>query len=228
MKESEKIKITEKDLSQHAKEIGEHSKDQWELWKKAVIYFLMAAVCAVCIYLIFKPKANDAIVAEAGFNAAIPEAKADQLQSDKQKAYEQQLLEQKNEENRNTVRSLSDYWNDQDPEAGNSIVSSSVSMSGLQPTDQNAVNSYRNAQQNLNSFYGRDDQEVNNLRREVSRLRAEAKENNSIPASPGMRDQLELMEKSYRWLPNIFQRIQKRKNQHQLKRTKNLLKRRSN
>ena len=198
MKDSDKIKLTENDLPQSSNGVNEDPKDQWEKLKKPVIYFLMAAVCASCIYLIFKPKANNALIEEAGFNAAIPQAKDGQLQSDKQKAYEQQLLEQKNEEKRNAVTTLSDYWNDQSSLNSTANPSSpTVGISGLQQSDQNAVNSYRNAQQTLNSFYGRDDQEVYNLRKEISRLKNEAIQNSAAPAGLGMNDQLELMEKSY-------------------------------
>lgn len=197
MKDSEKIKLTENDLPQSSNGVNEDPKAQWEKLKKPIIYFLMAVVCASCFYLIFKPKANNTLVEEAGFNAAIPQAKEGQLQSDKQKAYEQQLLEQKNEEKRNAVNTLSDYWNDQSNLNSNTNSSGATGGIGLQQSDHNAVNSYRNAQQTLSSFYGRDDQEVNSLRKEISRLKNEAMQNNVAPAGLGMNDQLELMEKSY-------------------------------
>ncbi|CAH0196565.1 conjugative transposon protein TraM [Chryseobacterium sp. Bi04] len=196
MKDSEKIKITENDLPQN--ELNDHPKVQWERLKKPIIYLLMAAVCAICLYLIFKPKSNNTIAEEAGFNADIPQAKDRHLQSDKQKAYEQQLLEKKNEEKRNALTDLSDYWNDQNTLHSTSNPSASISnTSTLQQSDQNAVNSYRNAQQTLGSFYSKDDSEVNNLRKEISRLKNEAMQNNSVPVGLGMNDQLELMEKSY-------------------------------
>lgn len=197
MKDSEKIKVTENDLSQNSNGVSDPPKAQWERLKKPIIYFLMAAVCASCFYLIFKPKANNAIIEEGGFNATIPQAKYGQLQADKQKAYEQQLLEQKNEEKRNAVTTLSDYWNDQSDSNSNNPSSLTTSTTILQQSDQNALNSYRNSQQTLSSFYGRDDQEVNNLRKEISRLKNEAMQNNAVPAGLGINDQLELMEKSY-------------------------------
>ncbi|MEA1847666.1 conjugative transposon protein TraM [Chryseobacterium sp. MHB01] len=205
MKDPKKIKITENDLPQNSNDLGNHPKAQWERVKKPVIYFLIAVVCATCFYLIFKPKSNTTLVEEAGFNAAIPQAKDGQLQSDKQKAYEQQLLEQKNEEKRNTITTLSDYWNNQGTLNSNINTSALPSnTSTLQQSDQNAINSYRNAQQTLSSFYGRDDQEVNNLRKEISRLKNEAMQNNAVPAGLGMNDQLELMEKSYQMAAKYF------------------------
>lgn len=194
MKDSEKIKITEDDLPQNDNGVGDHPKAKWEHLKKPMIYCLMALLCMVCLYLIFKPKTNNTIAAEEGLNAAIPQAKDGQLQSDKQKAYEQQLLEQKTEEKRNALTTLSDYWIDE------SDVNPSLSTNkstDLSRSDQNAVNSYRNAQQTLGSFYQQDNQEVNDLRKEISRLKRDAIQNNSVPAGLGISDQLELMEKSY-------------------------------
>ncbi|MBV8326717.1 conjugative transposon protein TraM [Chryseobacterium sp.] len=198
MKDSEKIKVTENDLTQNSNGVNDHPKAQWKRLKKPFIYFLMTAVCASCFYLIFKPKTDHTVIEEAGFNTAIPQAKDGQLQSDKQKAYEQQLLEQKNEEKRNAITTLSDYWNDQSDSNSNNNPSSVVARTSiLQQSDQNALNSYRNSQQTLSSFYGRDDQEVNNLRKEISRLKNEAMQNNAVPVGLGINDQLELMEKSY-------------------------------
>lgn len=193
MRDSDKIKVTESESLESENELKGMNKLHWERLKKPVIYFLMAVVCACSLYLIFKPQDNK-IIEESGFNAGIPQAKDDQLQSDKQKAYEQQLLEQKNEEKRNAITSLSDYWNDQNNNGQNSLTGKGDAPA--QP-DQNAVNSYRKAQQTLGSFYSRDEQEVNNLRKEISRLKNEAVQNTAVPAGLGMNEQLELMEKSY-------------------------------
>lgn len=172
-----------------------------EKFKKPLIYFLIAVVCAGCLYLIFKPKEKNLLIEDVGFNSAVPQAADDKLQSDKQKAYEQQLLEQKNEEKRNTLNSLSDYWNDSQvtnlsPDQSNQFNSNDKSGM-LMNGDQNAMNSYRNAQQTLGNFYSRDDQEVSNLKKEISRLKNESLQNNSTPKGSGIDDQLELMEKSY-------------------------------
>lgn len=197
MKDSNKIKITQSESSHLEPESQSLQTLRWERIKKPLIYFLMAVVCAGCLYLIFKPKENK-IIDQSGFNAGIPQAKEDQLQSDKQKAYEHQLLEQKNEEKRNAMTTLSDYWTDQNSLNQNSDQTSfTANPNSLSPSNPSAVNSYRNAQQTLGSFYSRDDQQVNNLRKEISRLKNEALQNNAVPAGLGVNDQLELMEKSY-------------------------------
>lgn len=181
-------------------ELHESRKEQLEKLKKPLIYFLMAVVCAGCLYLIFKPK-EKTIIEDVGFNSAIPQAAEDKLQSDKQKAYEQQLLEQKNEEKKNALTTLSDYWTDPvTSQNGNSQYvndQSQGSQSGMLSGDQNAVNSYRNAQQTLGSFYSRDDQEVSQLKREISRLKNESSQKDTAPVGTSINDQLELMEKSY-------------------------------
>lgn len=197
MKDSNKIKVTEGESQEQEREAEGLQKFPVERFKKPIIYFLMAIVCVGCLYLIFKPN-EDKVIEESGFNAGIPQAKDDQLQSDKQKAYEQQLLEQKNEEKRNAMTTLSDYWTDQNSLNQNSDQTSfTANPNSLSPSNPSAVNSYRNAQQTLGSFYSRDDQEVNNLRKEISRLKNEALQNNAVPAGLGVNDQLELMEKSY-------------------------------
>lgn len=181
-------------------QLPESRKEQLEKLKKPLTYFLMAVVCAGCLYLIFKPK-EKAILEDVGFNSAIPQAAEDKLQSDKQKAYEQQLLEQKNEEKKNALTTLSDYWTDpvtsQNGNSQNVNDQSQGNQSGILSGDQNAVNSYRNAQQTLGSFYSRDDQEVRQLRREINRLKNESSQKDTAPVGTSINDQLELMEKSY-------------------------------
>ncbi|RZM19092.1 MAG: conjugative transposon protein TraM [Pedobacter sp.] len=197
MKDSNKIKITEGESTASEQESTFVHHLPWERYRKPVIYFLMAAVCVGCLYLIFKPKPQK-LTDESAFNSGIPQAKEDQMQADKQKAYEQQLLEQKAEEKKSAMTTLSDYWSNEEAQGNNSAGNLVTGApGGLPPADQNAVNSYRNAQQTLSSFYGRDDHEVDNLRREITRLKNEAVQNNAVPSGMGVNDQLELMEKSY-------------------------------
>lgn len=209
------VRITEGSSdSSLSNDVQESKKLQLEKLKKPIIYFLMAIVCGGCLYLIFKPKEKTTIE-DVGFNSVIPQAADDQLQSDKQKAYEQQLLENKNEEKRNALTTLPDYWTD--PVTSNDGNMESVhTQSPTDPNrnilqgDQNAVNSYRNAQQTLGSFYSRDDQEVSQLKREISRLKNESSQKDAAPAGTTINDQLELMEKSYqmaaKYLPtNAYQ-----------------------
>lgn len=177
------------------------NQQKFEKFKKPLIYFLMAAVCFGCLYLIFKPKEKTTSSEDIGFNSVVPQAADDKLQSDKQKAYEQQLLEHKNEEKKSALTTLSDYWSDTPSSNLSADQSDILNQSGkegsMKQADQNALNSYRNAQQTLGNFYSRDDQEVNNLKKEISRLKNESFQNNQVPKGNGINEQLELMEKSY-------------------------------
>lgn len=191
---SNSIRVTEGNPETSDSIENQNPKLKFENLKKPLIYFLLAVVCAGCLYLIFKPKDN-MIAEKAGFNSMIPQAANDQLQADKQKAYEQQLLEQKNEESKSKLTTLADYWNNSDTSQGD--LQSLGNSTPNTVKEQNALNSYRNAQQTLGSFYSRDEQEVSNLRKEISRLKNEASQKSSEPAGMGINDQLELMEKSY-------------------------------
>ena len=81
---------------------------------------VMGVVFFGCMYLIFKPSSDKQKVEDIGLNDVVPQATDAGLQSDKQKAYEQEMLEQKMQEKRNALLSLSDYWSEDstaDPEA---------------------------------------------------------------------------------------------------------------
>ena len=64
------------------------------------------------MYLIFKPAENIKNIEILGLNDSVPQATTIGLENDKQKAYEQELVEQKNQEKQNALTSLSDYWNE--------------------------------------------------------------------------------------------------------------------
>ncbi|RKE81704.1 MULTISPECIES: conjugative transposon protein TraM [Chryseobacterium] len=172
--------------------------------KKPFIYLLMVIACAGFLFLVFKPEKENDNAEKAGFNSVIPQASDGQLQSDKQKAYEQQLLEQKNEEKKNALTTLSDYWTNAYSETlpPDPISLQSESESAL--SARNSMNSYQNTRQALGSFYSRDDQEVQHLKKEIHRLRTEAAERESIPATTSINNQLELMEKSYQMAAKYF------------------------
>lgn len=198
----ESIRITEGSSNLPAER--SHRKLKFENIKKPIIYFLMTFICTGCLYLIFKPSEEKNKIKDEGFNSAIPQAADDKLPSDKQKAYEQQLLEQKNEEKKNVLTNLSDYWNDSASQGSSTNTLHLSEDSGSGVASQNSVNSYRNAQQTLGSFYSRDDQEVGHLKREIHRLKTEASQKNAAPAETTINDQLELMEKSYQMAAKYF------------------------
>lgn len=178
--------------------------------KKPIIFALMGVVFLGCMYLIFKPSSDKKAVEDIGLNDAVPQASDAGLQSDKQKAYEQELLEQKMQEKRNALLSLSDYWSEEstaDPEAEqpDEVYEDGYAYGGGTRRNSNpALNSYRNAQSTLTSFYDNSDYETQELRKQIEELKEQLAEKD-VPPVTTIDDQLALMEKSYemasRYLP---------------------------
>ena len=165
--------------------------------KKPAIFTLMAIACVAFLYLIFRPSADKKKADQAGLNQAVPQASNPGF-PDKQKAYEQELLEQKQAEQKNALLSLSQYWN---ADSASSKASKQDDQGNLNNSDEtnghSSINSYRNAQQALGSFYeDNTDYEAKELRRQLDEANKKLEEQQS---SPGMtvQDQLALMEKSY-------------------------------
>ncbi|MGN5953446.1 conjugative transposon protein TraM [Sphingobacterium lactis] len=187
------------------------AQNKAEKLKKPIIFALMGVVFFGCMYLIFKPSSDKQKVEDIGLNDVVPQATDAGLQSDKQKAYEQEMLEQKMQEKRNALLSLSDYWsedNTADPEAEqpDEYYEDGFAYGGGTRRNSNpALNSYRSAQSTLTSFYDNSDYETQELRRQVEELKEQLAEKD-VPPVTTVEDQLALMEKSYemasRYLPS--------------------------
>ncbi|MEL1240389.1 conjugative transposon protein TraM [Flavobacterium flavipallidum] len=178
--------------------LQENTENKFEKLKKPIIFFLMGVVFLGCMYLIFKPAEDKKITEIMGFNDSVPQATNTYLQSDKQKAYEQEMLEQMNQEKQNVLLSLSDYWKEDDIDSQSSTVSEYEDE-----TSNNAVrnrnpslDSYRNAQNTLGTFYQNDNSETIQLRKQLDELKAQLVKKDSEAVDP-VESQLELMEKSY-------------------------------
>lgn len=171
--------------------------------KKLVIFVLMGIVFLGCLFLIFKPSKEKNSPENAGLNEAVPEATDAGMQSDKQKAYEQELLEQKDHEKRNALTTLSDYWNEDTIATDSEDVAGQQKRGGLNvgddisaPSHNPTLQSYRNAQSTLGSFYNSDNGETIELRRQIDELKDKLAEK-ELPKPTTVADQLALMEKSY-------------------------------
>lgn len=186
------------------------AQNKAEKLKKPIIFALMGVVFFGCMYLIFKPSSDKQKVEDIGLNDVVPQATDAGLQSDKQKAYEQEMLEQKIEEKRNALLSLSDYWSEDstaDPEVeqlDEGYEDGYAYGGGTRRNSNPALNSYRSAQNTLTSFYDNNDYETQELRRQVEELKEQLAEKD-VPPTTTVEDQLALMEKSYemasRYLP---------------------------
>ena len=132
----------------------------------------MAIVFLGCMYLIFKPAEDKKAVENAGLNDAVPQATGAGMPEDKSKAYEQEMLERKEQEKRNALATLSDYWNTEDKEepTDEQFSEEEKESNGFSGGGRNsgrngnpALNSYRNMQSTLGSFYQDDNSEIMEL-----------------------------------------------------------------
>ena len=202
MKENENKKntvfVTDGSQNNTSDIVLESSLNKVNKFKKPLIFVLMGIVFLGCMYLIFKPSENRKKTEDIGLNDSVPQATDNVLQDDKQKAYEEAILEQKNLEKQNTLTSLSDYWNEESTddsgqdvsEAKNEVYNSSLN------NDNPSLNSYRNAQNTVGTFYQNDNSEALQLRKQLDELKEQLAKKNETPIDP-VESQLELMEKSY-------------------------------
>lgn len=203
MKDNENKRVSilvDDDQNNRENRSGDDIQGRAEKLKKPVIFILMALVFVGCMYLIFKPSSNKKKVEDIGLNGAVPQASDAGMQSDKQKAYEQEMFDQKIQEKRNELTSLSDYWNDNNAGYKNEQLPAEryQGTNSLEtiPAGSNALNSYRRAQNTLGSFYDNHDYQAQELRRQVEELKEKLAAKN-IPATTNLQDQMALMEKSY-------------------------------
>ena len=133
-----------------------------------------------------------------GLNNAFPQATGAGMQDDKQKAYEQDMLEQKDQEKRNALTTLSDYWNTDSTQQTKEELPEEDQNNGMMTgkSGTSTLNSYRNAQSTLGSFYQDNNSETQELRRQLDELKEKLAEKD-IPVGVTVNDQLTLMEKSY-------------------------------
>lgn len=96
------VLVEENDQQKNGNEPDSTVRNRAEKLKKPVIFALMAIVFAGCMYLIFKPSDNKKKMQDTGLNGAVPQATVAGLQPDKQKAYEQEQLELKDQEKQST------------------------------------------------------------------------------------------------------------------------------
>lgn len=200
MKENEKKVsfLVEESSQNNASNLLDEKQNNKERLKKPVIFGLMVVVFLGCMYLIFKPSSDKKEIEKIGLNDEVPEATGDGMPADKGKAYEQEMLERKAREKRNALTTLSDYWNtDEKGEPGEGLTKEEETYSGGSGKYNNpALNSYRNVQSTLGSFYQDDNAETQELRKQLDELKEQLAEKD-VPKAVTVDDQLALMEKSY-------------------------------
>lgn len=177
--------------------------DKFQKIKKPIIFCLMALVFAGCIYLIFVPSSDKKNEDQTGLNEVVPQATEAGMQADKGKAYESELLEQKELDKKKSLSTLSEYWNADSIKSQTLANTSGDNLAVSAPNHQNdALNSYRNIQGTLGSFY-QDKGETTQLQNEVKSLKAQLAQRETPQTNP-VESQLALMEKSYQMAAKYF------------------------
>ncbi|MGV3460220.1 MAG: conjugative transposon protein TraM [Flavobacterium sp.] len=192
------VRVTEGNVPKSADLQQDNAQSKSEKLKKPIIFALMGAVFLGCMYLIFKPSSDKSETVNIGLNDAVPQASDEAMPTDKGKAYEQEMLEEKNQEKRNALTTLSDYWTTEektdasDESPGDTVESESATDN----PGNTAVNSYRSMQNTLGSFYHDNNSETMQLRKQLDELKDKLAEKD-VPKPVTVDDQLALMEKSY-------------------------------
>ena len=179
----------------------ELTPQQMQQRRKMIVFPLMFLAFAGCMYLIFAPSGKEDVNVESvgGFNADIPLPAEDGIIADKQKAYEQAMLNRKQQDK---IQSLQDFGFTGDDEAEEPQTEIDM-MPEEEPKSQRgggasySANAYRDINRQLSTFYETPavDEEKEDLKRQVAELTDRLQQQQN--ATPTADDQMALLEKSY-------------------------------
>lgn len=169
--------------------------------RKMIVFPLMFLVFAGCMYLIFAPSGKENVNVESvgGFNADIPLPAEDGIIADKQKAYEQAMMNRKQQDK---IQSLQDFGftgdNEmEEPQAEIELMPEEDAQSRRGGGASSSANAYRDINRQLSTFYETPavDEEKEDLKRQVAELTDRLQQQQN--ATPTTDDQMALLEKSY-------------------------------
>ena len=169
--------------------------------RKMIVFPLMFLAFAGCMYLIFAPsgKGNVDVESVGGFNADIPLPAEDGIIADKQKAYEQAMLNRKQQDK---IQSLQDFGftgddESEEPQAEIDLMPEEEPKSQRGGGASYSANAYRDINRQLSTFYETPavDEEKEDLKRQVAELTDRLQQQQN--ATPTADDQMALLEKSY-------------------------------
>ena len=164
-----------------------------EKHKKHIVFALMGIVFLGAMYLLFKPEEKELIT----YNDSVPEAITPGMPTDKVKAYEKELWEQKQQENENQMHSLADYWNESQEESTSSYNHQDYNQESTYTPYERSYENYKQSQEVLSNFYdSTENPETDHLKKQIEELEKQLEEKDT-PTPVTMDSQLELMEKSF-------------------------------
>ena len=169
--------------------------------RKMIVFPLMFLAFAGCMYLIFAPSGKEDVGMESvgGFNADIPLPAEDGIIADKQKAYEQAMI---NRRQQDKIQSLQDFGfigddETEEPQAEIDLIPEDVPKPQRGGGASYSANAYRDINRQLSTFYETPavDEEKEDLKRQVAELTGRLQQQQN--AMPTADDQMALLEKSY-------------------------------
>ncbi|MDM1044385.1 conjugative transposon protein TraM [Myroides sp. 1354] len=164
-----------------------------EKHKKYIVFALMGIVFLGAMYLLFKPEDKELIT----HNDSVPEAITQGMPTDKVKAYEKELWEQKKQENENQMHSLADYWNESQEESTSHYNHQDYNEEPTNTSYERSFQNYKQSQEVLSSFYDNTtNSETDKFKKQIEELEKRLEEKET-PTALTMDNQLELMEKSF-------------------------------
>ena len=190
----------------------ELTEEEKQRRKKFVIYPLMFLLFAGCMWLIFAPSKKEEEQDSQGFNTEMPDPQASELIGDKKKAYEKEMMEQKEQERSRAMQSLSSMFGEM---TGGQPVQSSEELALKTDLSERAngfgsrttapqegfhasASAYQDINRTLGSFYEapREDPEKEEMRTRLKELESRMSAEQQSPAIT-VNDQMALLEKSY-------------------------------
>lgn len=190
----------------------ELTEEEKQRRKKFVIYPLMFLLFAGCMWLIFAPSKKEEEQDSQGFNTEVPDPQASELIGDKKKAYEKEMMEQKEQERSRAMQSLSSMFGEMtggQPEQSSEELALKTDLSekdngfGSRTTAPQegfhaSASAYQDINRTLGSFYEapREDPEKEEMRTRLKELESRMSAEQQSPAIT-VNDQMALLEKSY-------------------------------
>ena len=167
---------------------------QKEQLEKGLVFGGLGLLFALSMWFIFAPSGKEKSAAQQGLNDSIPQATTEQLTGNKLKAYELGDKSRQDEQTREEMGRLSDYFDSNTAPSESERAEAAASTAKI----ESSMHRYEENNRLLNSFYAPDpnEQEREALRSELDNLKKELAAKNENEDAEEKR-QLALMEKSY-------------------------------
>ena len=167
---------------------------QKEQLEKGLVFGGLGLLFALSMWFIFAPSGKEKSAAQQGLNDSIPQATTEQLTGNKLKAYELGDKSRQDEQTREEMGRLSDYFDSNTAPSESERAETAASTAKI----ESSMHRYEENNRLLNSFYAPDphEQEREALRSELDNLKKELASKNENEDAEEKR-QLALMEKSY-------------------------------